>query len=395
MAAAAETSDATVGGTSMATKASGNASALPHRVLFARVGRMVYYAGPVEGDERPRGGGGYNARNLGHEVFNFAQFKHRQFKNRLYGFIQPSNRKKKAINLQRIDPTIPANADRAEGVLIIFVTRYKEGQKIIGWYRNATVFRTRVPLPTTIQREINERLLQTKVKYSSFTDYTVDAPVSDAKLLPTSERLKAITIPGHVPGSFGQSNVCYVYEQGERKNAPWMEKAIEFVQSYAKEDLLKRPDAETGSEELAIIAQEQAAGFQSNVLIRLAIEEYAMQMARRVLQKNDYKRIIDTASIECYDYTCDKNGERYYVEVKGTQTKGGSIILTHGEADHAIANASNSILVLIHSVKVSRTGHKQFRVSKGEVIMHQSWKVRRRDLEPIQYTWKVPQSAAN
>lgn len=68
----------------------------PTRVLFARIGSMTYYAGPQEGDERPTGGGRYNKRSMGHELFNFAEFD-----GRLYGTARVKNGR---INLARIDP---------------------------------------------------------------------------------------------------------------------------------------------------------------------------------------------------------------------------------------------------------------------------------------------------
>jgi hypothetical protein len=76
------------------------------RVLFARVGHMTYYAGPMKGDERPLGGGEYNTDKLGHEAFNFARFNGDS--KRVVGFFHAT--RSAQINLQRIDPQVPKEA---------------------------------------------------------------------------------------------------------------------------------------------------------------------------------------------------------------------------------------------------------------------------------------------
>src|SRR5437660_4072038 len=102
-------------------------------VLFARIGWMKYYRGPMIGDERPRGGGKYNKTGTGHEAFNFQEIE-----GRLFGYFQPQMRASK-IKLERI---VPGTTDEMlKGVLVVFIaTDPGQGsQRVIGWYRNATV----------------------------------------------------------------------------------------------------------------------------------------------------------------------------------------------------------------------------------------------------------------
>ncbi len=44
---------------------------MTERVLFARVGWMLWYRGVQADDPKPIGGGAYNKDAVGHEVFNF------------------------------------------------------------------------------------------------------------------------------------------------------------------------------------------------------------------------------------------------------------------------------------------------------------------------------------
>jgi hypothetical protein len=349
-------------------------SALPRHVLFVRVGSMTYYAGPQSGDERPKGGGGYNKKNVGHELFNFSDFG-----GRLFVFFRAKNNR---INLARIAPTARA-ADSLDDVLVVFVAR----QHIIGWYGSATVHKRRTRFPATVAKQVADRINQTGMKGFTLKGYCFEGSKNNATLLPTRER--KYPIPGNVKGGFGQSNVCYPYRSnGKLKASRWMEDAISYVLNYDKENLLKNPNAENESDEVAAISQEQGAGFLSNPAIRREIEEFAMIKARSALRAKGYRNFKNTATLHPYDYTCERVHKTFFVEVKGTQTTGKTVILTRGEVNHVNNNnKGDCILVLVHSVLVS--GTKNPRVSGGVTEVRESWTLRHEDLSPIQYMWTV------
>jgi hypothetical protein len=343
----------------------------PSRLLFARVGWMTYYAGPQSGDEKPIGGGSNNRRNIGHEVFNFMDFG-----GRLYGFVRAADRR---IKLKRIDPLV--KGDTLRDVLVVFVSN----QRIVGWYRKATVYGREVEFPTDVSKEIKKRLKQTNTTRFSLKRYRFECSVDDAVLLPRHER--NFEIPGAVTGGFGQSNVCYTHRNsGKRKTSSWMNQAVTYVLNYGKGNLLMNPNADNESDETATISQEKSAGFQSNPTIRRAIEKFAMSKANSILVEKGYRNLKDTSNLKPYDYTCERDGNRFFVEVKGTQTKGKTLILTRGEVDH-INGHSGCILVIVHSVMVSTNG--AVRVSGGIIEVKESWSLCPADLSPIQYTWMV------
>jgi hypothetical protein len=344
----------------------------PRRVLFARVGWMTYYAGPQIGDEKPVGGGENNKKNSGHELFNF-----KDFGGKLYGFVRASDRR---INLERIDPMNVG--DLLNDVLVIFVAK----QRIVGWYRTAIVYKTEVNFPLDVSKEIRKRLKQAKTKTSALSA-TVLSVLSRMRC---SYRCTSThEIPGAVKGGFGQYNVCYQYQNnGRRKSASWINDAVSYVLNYDKENLLTNPNADNESEEAAVMSQEQAAGFQSNPAIRKAVEDFAMEKAHSALVKRHYTNFNNTSKSKPYDFTCQRDGKLFFVEVKGTQTlapKG--LILTRGEVRHITSYTDQCILVLVHSVKVSANGAVS--VSGGATEVRESWTLRTEDLSPIQYFWAV------
>jgi hypothetical protein len=343
------------------------------RVLFARIGSMKYYAGPQAGDEKPKGGGAYTNSHIGGEVFNFAKLS-----DHLYGFVQASGGQ---VKLERIDPK-SGLGDVLDDVLVIFVA----SQRVVGWYDGASVHRFPAALPTVISKEMRKRINLFGAKNLRIEHFRFEAPVEKAVLIPTRDRV--FRVPAHVKGGFGQSNVCYLFEaNGKPRISSWMKDAVSLVRNYEKPNLLTDPTADNETDEGTAIAQEQSAGFQSNPAIRRAIESYAMKKAHRMLSEKGYKNIQNTAKLKPYDYTCETNGKSFFVEVKGTQTAGKSIILTKGEVNHITKNPESSMLILVHSVRVS--GTKKVHAQHGTVEIREHWRLRSEELDPIQYVWTM------
>jgi hypothetical protein len=112
-----------------------------------------------------------------------------------------------------------------------------------------------------------------------------------------------------------------------------------------------------------------------------------MTQAHSALVAKGYKNLRDTSTLKPYDYTCERDGKNFFVEVKGTQTAGKTLILTRGEVEHINSHTDQCILMVVHSVSVSSNGRIQ--VSGGTAEIRESWTLRPADLSPIQYTWTV------
>lgn len=183
-------------------------------MIFLRVAWMSRYKG-IAGGDAPVGGGAFVAEHgFGHEIFNF-----RPFEGAVFGYAQPPGRKDKwsdaKINLTRLD----ASADESvSGVLAVWVsTAPTGGAFVVGWYKNATVFREWQPPPTGSNRRHNE------------TDcgYYVTAKSEDAVLLPPDERV--FSVPQQEKGTFGQSNIWYADDP--EQNREFRLKVLNYIQT--------------------------------------------------------------------------------------------------------------------------------------------------------------------
>lgn len=191
------------------------------KVLLARVGYMKFYEDPQEGDEKPVGGGEYNAKHLGHEAYNFVDVG-----GTTYGFFQPNMKEPYAINLVRIDRNCAA--DVLDGVLVIWFAPHPDDRRpvVVGWYSNATVYRK----PQS----------GTHISQRGGMGYNIVAKSKDRVLIPFAKRKYPVGhgIAGEKKDQPGQSNAFYLLESDgtpRKLTTPytkWITKLLAYVHDY-------------------------------------------------------------------------------------------------------------------------------------------------------------------
>ena len=186
------------------------------KMLFCNIGWMDLYDG-IDGDSI-RGGGSFNEDNTGYEVCNFSPAG-----DSVYGYVQPTGQ----IRIENIggDDT----EESISGVTVVWTAPHEDGGTwVVGWYRNATVYRQPQEIPEHAEWHKKNELLY----------YYVTASSNDAILLPPSER--NCKIP-RGKGGMGQSNVWYA-------NSPKGKETIVAVNRLIAKDILDRsPDVDADS----------------------------------------------------------------------------------------------------------------------------------------------------
>ena len=287
---------------------------------------------------------------------------------RLYGYVQTG--KSGRLALHRIDDSIVDEQGELGGVTVIFVAtdrnarQHTERQRIVGWYKNATIHREYQDDPTGLRGQ---------------NRYNLSSHAKDAVLLPT--RLRVQPIPRAKPGTMGQSNVWYPLEEnGESRNSPWLAEALAYVDSYSGDNLIKEPGTELAQAAQAEL--ENAAGFESDQRIRNAVEEHAMKVVTRHYKGLHYK-VEDKHKTQPYDLECTKGGRLRYIEVKGTRTLGRQVLLTPNEVKLPDRKGAVVDLCVVHSVKV--TDGKKIRCSGGKLVRYETWHPRDHGLRPVSF----------
>jgi hypothetical protein len=328
------------------------------------------------------GGGSFNKKGRGSEICNF-----KEIEGEIYGFFSPPGRDEQGsgtLNIDRIAPHFVG--DELGDVTVIFLATDRAAdalarEKIVGWYRKATVLRVWRDDPTGLRWALDEGRRVVSALYN------VLVSKEDAVLLPT--HLRRHLIP-RGKGGMGQANVRYLYNsRGKLTTFDWMNDAIRYVESYKGENLLTSPLAETAGimqDELEIIA-----GYESNARIRKALEKRAMDVAKNHYVRHGYA-VHDKSQTESYDLLCHKAGARVLVEVKGTRTDGGTIVLTTNEVKLASRQDVEMDLCVVHSIIVSNDEKPE--ATGGTLVRYENWNPKNHGLQPVQYICRLVQARA-
>lgn len=164
------------------------------RVLFCNIAYMQFYDNRIY--DNPVNGGAYvQKHNDAYEKFNFQECEDGYYR----GFVETKHNKGyeegnktntfNQIHIERIDPNYK-NSDYIDDVLVVFCAKPKNGSTVIvGWYKNAKVYRHRP--------DYNGRI------------FNLEARVQDSTLLAEEDR--KFVFPRAKKGifGFGQSNVRY------------------------------------------------------------------------------------------------------------------------------------------------------------------------------------------
>ena len=134
------------------------------KILFCNVGWMESYQGQSAADKIQGGGSYVHEERMGHEICNFAT--HRR---NVYGYVRPPNANRQPgagqIKIERIGGN---QSDFVSNVLVVWTaTRPEGGTVVVGWYKNAIVYRYFQNSPTGFESYANLELLKARQDVAS------------------------------------------------------------------------------------------------------------------------------------------------------------------------------------------------------------------------------------
>ncbi len=130
-------------------------------------------------------------------------------------------------------------------------------------------------------------------------------------------------------------------------------------------------------------------GFQSNIEVRLAVEQHAMTMACDHFARLGWDVDSSAARTEPFDLRCTRGGEELHVEVKGTTTLGDAVLLTAGEVRHA-QTFPNVAIAVVRNIAAFEQQDSRISVSGGDLTVFHPWKLAACALQPLAYRYVIP-----
>ena len=255
-------------------------------VLF-NIGWMRRYRGQTGTDRIVNGGQYIRDNETGGEIRNFLPAGRH-----LYGYVQPPG---DGMNLERLGAV--DGADHTDGVTIVFTaTRPEGGRVVVGWYRNARVWRD--------QQRRGDRI------------YFARALREDCTLLDVEERVLSVPSAGRPSGTWGmgQSNVRYVDQQDEDQE--FIQALLQYMESPADFD---------------VAAGVEGAPRQLDPARRARVERAAVDCVIAHYEAHGFECDSVEADNKGWDLEVTRGAVRLLVEVKGCSGDSRQVELTPNE----------------------------------------------------------------
>lgn len=203
------------------------------KILFCKISAMKYYKGVCDKDKAYNGGSFVKETGAGMEEFNFYPMGLEDGNEYCFGFVETKQTRGKnnELHIEKIcGCELMKTETCVDNVLVIWcATTDLNETSIVGWYKNATVYRQ--------YQEVN---IEEYVDKYDFKYYNVIARKEDCVLIPENDRHRHIwdaPVAKKRTYGFGQSMLWYAAEE---KAKPYIEKLIKQIDEYYGENWIDK-----------------------------------------------------------------------------------------------------------------------------------------------------------
>ncbi len=200
------------------------------KVVFCKISFMKYYKGVIEGLDEPKFGGKYvDEHGEGHEQYNFEPVEYENGDTYCLGFVETKSTtgtKRNELHIEKIDGCeMLKNEPSADNVLVVWCSLIETNNgneaRIVGWYKNATVYRN----------------YQTQMFESGYEqEYNILAEKKNCVLLPLSERQNhKWTAPVAKKNTFGFGS-SMLWFPNEEIAQPVLARIVDRIENYCGEN---------------------------------------------------------------------------------------------------------------------------------------------------------------
>lgn len=131
-------------------------------------------------------------------------------------------------------------------------------------------------------------------------------------------------------------------------------------------------------------------GFRTDPEARRVIEAYAMQRASAYYQAQGWV-VENVSGQKPYDLHCIRGSKELRVEVKGTTSNGGQILLTRNEVLHARDHARLVALFIVKNIVLTAANPQASPEASGGLdVILEPWQIEDTALTALAYTYAVP-----
>lgn len=148
----------------------------------------------------------------------------------------------------------------------------------------------------------------------------------------------------------------------------------------------EEPQLSTNIFELDTV-ESTSQGYETDPVLRRAIEQYAVAWASNFYSKNGYKV---TELGKPFDLLCVRSDEVIHVEVKGSRSMLSSVILTANEVKDARVKSWRSDLFIVEGICIDLSSDAKPKAHAGNARVLHNWEPKAADLSPSRFLYSLP-----
>lgn len=133
--------------------------------------------------------------------------------------------------------------------------------------------------------------------------------------------------------------------------------------------------------------ESSAQGYESDPLIRRAVEQHAVKLAIEHYFDGGYQ-VKELG--KPFDLLCEKQGEVIHVEVKGSRSQLAAVIVTTNEIKDARLPTWRSDLFIVEGIVIAYDDQKTLQTHGGSSRVLRNWTPIDSDLKPTQFRYALP-----
>jgi hypothetical protein len=121
---------------------------------------------------------------------------------------------------------------------------------------------------------------------------------------------------------------------------------------------------------------------------RCLVEQHAMDLAMSWLLQNGFETLRDVHATHSCDFLGIRDGTEHVIEVKGTTSGGGKVLLTANEVRLHSQRYPHNVLIIVHGIEL----HELRAVASGGTVRAiEAWDINESILEPLSYACRLPE----
>ncbi len=147
--------------------------------------------------------------------------------------------------------------------------------------------------------------------------------------------------------------------------------------------IVSPPSPESGKPAMSAKPRGGGQGRQMDVAVRKAVEDYAQDLVMKQWRAEGW-RVDDLRRGNPFDAKATKDSETRYLEVKGTTTDGGRVLVTRGEVEWARSHPGECVISVVWDIGVCDDGTIE---AETGWVWEYEWDPDDEQLEPVTYDY--------